>query len=153
MYTYFAIRSTGYRLPKLLAMSVTLLQILQMFICTLIIVYSYWNLSNCPYAQRPPIYFGLTMYGMWSICRFNVYGQLLRLIRFVLFASFSITHIMHVTWRLVFRAIYPFLCEETPAWYRATSRRKCGQEWHFSRWECEQDRSKEENQIESEELE
>ena len=64
MYSYFAVRSAGYRVPKLVAMSVTFLQIMQMFVGTYITLYAFLNFNNCPGAQRPPIYLGMVMYGM-----------------------------------------------------------------------------------------
>ena len=67
MYSYFAVRSSGYRVPKPVAMSVTFLQILQMFVGTFITLYAYLNLGdNCPNVQRFPIYLGMAIYGMWS---------------------------------------------------------------------------------------
>ena len=63
MYSYFAARSAGYRIPKSIMMSITFLQIMQMFVGVFITGYAYLNLDNCPYAQRPPIYLGMAMYG------------------------------------------------------------------------------------------
>ena len=63
MYSYYTVRSAGYRVPKLIAMSITFLQIMQMFAGTFVTAYTYLNLDNCPYVQRPPIYLGIVMYG------------------------------------------------------------------------------------------
>ena len=63
MYSYYVVRSAGYRVPKLIAMSVTVLQIMQMFAGTFVTAYIYLNLDNCPHVKRSPVYMGLAMYG------------------------------------------------------------------------------------------
>lgn len=59
MYSYYALRSIGIRLPKAVAISITLLQIIQMIFGFLITIYAHLNIGN----NCPDVYPHLTIYG------------------------------------------------------------------------------------------
>lgn len=64
MYSYFALRSLGYRLPKQMAMAITTSQIIQMIVGAYVIWYAYYRKSQgdaCNITQSTAT-FGLVMY-------------------------------------------------------------------------------------------
>ena len=61
MYSYYALRSIGIRMPRSLAMTITSLQILQMIVGLLITLYAHLSIGN----NCPNVYSNLTIYGKY----------------------------------------------------------------------------------------
>eukprot|EP01130_Rhizamoeba_saxonica_P014803 TRINITY_DN6504_c0_g1_i1.p1 TRINITY_DN6504_c0_g1~~TRINITY_DN6504_c0_g1_i1.p1 ORF type:complete len:265 (-),score=26.75 TRINITY_DN6504_c0_g1_i1:46-840(-) len=71
MYSYYAASIAGLRFPQPIRMSITLLQIIQMFLGTIIVVY---NMYVCPY--HPMVnYLGLGMYISYAVLFLNFFVQ------------------------------------------------------------------------------
>ena len=67
MYSYYAFRAAGIRVPKLLAKLITLSQIGQMFLGFFVTLYGYLNVdNNCPNVQASTAIIGLIIYGKFS---------------------------------------------------------------------------------------
>ena len=66
MYSYYALRALGYRLPKPLAMCITLSQISQMIMGFFVTWYAYMHPDNCQMPKQTANY-GLAMYGSYFI--------------------------------------------------------------------------------------
>lgn len=65
MYTYYALRALGVRIPRQLAMSITISQIVQMIIGTYVTFYAFWAKSikgrSCDISMSS-LYFGMAIY-------------------------------------------------------------------------------------------
>jgi len=72
MYTYYACRAIGIRLPKPLAMLITLSQIAQMIMGFYVTYYSYVNAATCSMPVDVSIY-GLLMYGSYFVLFANFF--------------------------------------------------------------------------------
>lgn len=67
MYSYYAARVANVRLPKSLAMLITLSQIAQMIAGFFVTLYSVLNLENCPGADKRGALSGLLIYGSYFV--------------------------------------------------------------------------------------
>ena len=61
MYSYYALRAAGIRVPKPLAMLITTSQIVQMIIGLVVTAYSYVNLTSCRMMEDVSLW-GMAMY-------------------------------------------------------------------------------------------
>ena len=77
MYTYYALRAVGVRIPKVVSVTITSLQIMQMFVALFITSYAFIEkLSNRPcYVDNANIALGFVCYGSYAILFGNFFIQ------------------------------------------------------------------------------
>lgn len=73
MYSYYAARVANVRLPKSLAMLITLSQIVQMIAGFFVTLYSFLNMENCAGTEKRGALAGLLIYGSYFLLFFQYF--------------------------------------------------------------------------------